>query len=439
MNSEPRLLEPDLFEPDGLTGAVLAVEGIRDAAVLLNGPTGCKFYHGAVAEGQMPRESSYDPLKFLDEFYFGQPRVPVTYLDGNDYVFGASEKLRRILPVVASKGHSLIAAVNTPGAALIGDDLDRSVRSANLQVPCVTIETTGYSGTFEEGFQEALIRTLETLKPSGSRETGPCIQGPCVNLIGVSIEEKYWEGNNEELARLLSLCGIEVNTVLSAGSTVDELRNLPCARLNVMVREEFGNNLADWCAKNFGLETLRPCSGAPVGFDQTERWVREICDAVGASFDSALRDIDEARTRAVMHIKQFNSLTGLPKGATFAVRERPSFALPLSVWLYEYLGMTPAAISPVGLYTFLHDEFEEMLRGIGCEGAWKNRGVETADVVFADGVTVARVEESTGRKGGIEISLPSRDRVDIVPKSVYGPRGALHLLEWIINALVDLR
>ena len=29
--------------PDALTGAVLAVEGIPDAAVLLNGPTGCKF------------------------------------------------------------------------------------------------------------------------------------------------------------------------------------------------------------------------------------------------------------------------------------------------------------------------------------------------------------------------------------------------------------
>ena len=48
--------------------------------MLLNGPTGCKFYHGAIAEGQLPRESSYDPLRFLDEFYFGQPRVPATYL-----------------------------------------------------------------------------------------------------------------------------------------------------------------------------------------------------------------------------------------------------------------------------------------------------------------------------------------------------------------------
>lgn len=102
--------------PDSLTGAILAIEGINDDAVLLNGPTGCKFYHGALAESQLPRESSYDPLRFLEEFYFGQPRVPATYLDGDDYVFGATEKLKRILPAIAQRGHRLLAVINTPGA-----------------------------------------------------------------------------------------------------------------------------------------------------------------------------------------------------------------------------------------------------------------------------------------------------------------------------------
>ena len=60
---------PDLT-PDGFVGAILAVEGIRDAAVLLNGPTGCKFYHGAVSDAQLPRESSMDPMQFSEEFYF---------------------------------------------------------------------------------------------------------------------------------------------------------------------------------------------------------------------------------------------------------------------------------------------------------------------------------------------------------------------------------
>ena len=90
----------DIF-PDSLTGAILAVEGIRDAAAVLNGPTGCKYFHGAIAEDQLPRAGSFDPLLYSERFYFGQPRVPATYLDSDDYIFGASDKLRRILPIVA--------------------------------------------------------------------------------------------------------------------------------------------------------------------------------------------------------------------------------------------------------------------------------------------------------------------------------------------------
>jgi nitrogenase molybdenum-iron protein alpha/beta subunit len=397
-----------LYEPDGLTGAILAVEGIRDAAVLLNGPTGCKFYHGAVAEGQLPRESSYDPFRFLDEFYFGQPRVPATYLDGDDYVFGASDKLERILPIVASKGHSMLAVINSPGAALIGDDLDRFVQTADLAVPCVTIETTGYSGSFEDGFQEALIRVLETLSGSTrNRETDrkAAGSGP-VNLIGVSILEKYWEGNIAELRRLLSLCGVGVNAVLSAGTAADELRAIPEAGFNVMLREELGAGLADWTEKRYGIETIRPCSGAPIGFDQTEQWVRAVCRAAGKAPDPAMDAIDEARGRAVMHIKRFNSLTGLPKGATFAVKEGPSIKQPLARWLHAYLGMVET-------------------------------DMEEADIIFADGAAICGFHEEDEIRRGIEISLPSRSSSDLVLKCIYGAKGAMYLIEWIVNILND--
>ena len=150
--------------PDGFTGAIVAIEGIKDAAVLLNGPTGCKFYHGAVADGQFPRVDSLDPLYYSEEFYFGQPRVPATYLDDHDYVFGATDKLEKILPVVAQKGHSLVAVVNSPGAALIGDDLERFIAQAGLPVPCIAIESAGFSDSFTTGFQRTMIQALELLK-----------------------------------------------------------------------------------------------------------------------------------------------------------------------------------------------------------------------------------------------------------------------------------
>lgn len=69
------------IEPDGLTGAILAIEGIRDGAAVLNGPTGCKAYHSALSDKKLARSDSYKGVLYQREFYFGQSRVPATYLD----------------------------------------------------------------------------------------------------------------------------------------------------------------------------------------------------------------------------------------------------------------------------------------------------------------------------------------------------------------------
>ena len=50
--------------PDAFSGAIFALEGIKDAVVILNGPTGCKFYHSAISDYQYPRDLSFDPLNY---------------------------------------------------------------------------------------------------------------------------------------------------------------------------------------------------------------------------------------------------------------------------------------------------------------------------------------------------------------------------------------
>ena len=279
--------------PDGFTGAILALEGIRDAAVLLNGPTGCKFYHGALSDAGLPRESSMDPLLFSDEFYFGQPRVPATYLDGHDYVFGATEKLGRILPKVAEKGHRLIAVVNSPGAALIGDDLERFIASAGLSVPCVAIESTGFSESFSRGFQEAILLTLACVA-----RKHVSIRTKRVNLVGVSIFHHHWEGNVAELRRLLAVCGISVHTVLSAGCTVSDIEHMGSVEANLVVHAELADQLAPFLETRFGSLVVTPESGAPIGFSETECWIKSACAALNTNPSPALDEITKSRRRA---------------------------------------------------------------------------------------------------------------------------------------------
>jgi nitrogenase molybdenum-iron protein alpha/beta subunit len=204
-----------------------------------------------------------------------------------------------------------------------------------------------------------------------------------------------------------------------------------------MVHAECGDAVAQWCESRFSLPTLLPLSGAPVGFDRAEQWICGVCESLGVSAEPGCRAIDESRTQAVMHIKRLNSLTGLPKGATFAIRAPASVALGLSEWLHDYLGMVALAVAATDANAALRADLHESLVRRGSADAMASDCFAEADCIFADGATLAACLPVDERRRGIEIALPSLGYVDVVDKCMLGPRGGLHLLEWIINALVD--
>ena len=121
--------------PDCTTGAIFTVEGIRNAVVLLNGPMGCRFYHSTTSrfltirpllrlpeeEGREARPVDYNTL---NNWFFRQERVPCTWLDGRDYVYGTKDKVLEALAYIRDHvALDLLAIVDSPGASLIGDAL----------------------------------------------------------------------------------------------------------------------------------------------------------------------------------------------------------------------------------------------------------------------------------------------------------------------------
>lgn len=424
----------DPLEPDSLTGAILAIEGIEDAVVLLNGPTGCKTFYGYLSDRQYPRADHLSVLRDLKEFYFGQSRIPTTYLDEQDYVFGAGEKLARIFPAITAQNHALIAIINSPGAALIGDDLQRFLREARAPVPAIAIETPGFSESVAAGYQKALQSAIEALEPSEQPS-----QPHCVNLLGLSIYHQHWQGSLTALRELLGLMGVGVGAAPGAGSSAAEIRALGSARYNVVVHQEYADHLAPWLEARYGIPALVPRAGAPVGFDATESWLREIAAAFAIDPAPALQRVQAARRCAFRHLNRFHRHTGLPKGATFAIRADASAAYPLLQWLHGYLGMAPTAVQlsaggETGLAAALRDYLDE----IGCAAAWEaDLAAEPPDLVFASGAVAAQLLGQGLAVAGVELSLPAAAHIDVVPKALLGDAGALFLLERILNALHD--
>ncbi|MDR1909967.1 MAG: nitrogenase component 1 [Spirochaetaceae bacterium] len=418
--------------PDSFSGALFAVEGIRDSCTVLNGPTGCKFYHSAISESQFQRNFGGDPMVFRSEFHFGMPRIPATYLDGNDYVFSSREKLERLLRLVSGQGHGIIAVINSPGAALIGDDLGSFLEQTVRDVPWFALETAGFSGTFGGGYQKALIGAVDALAGAGLPRLPRT-----VNLLGLGIYQKHYEGNYAALKRLLGLCGIEVLAAPGAGDDAASFARLSQAALNVVLYPEYAAALAEKLRADYGTPALAGEEGPPLGFDSTEGLLRQICAALDADPAPALLRIEEARAQAYRHLARLSVLLGFPKGTLFSVKAEASTAYALTKWLSSYLGMIPAAIT-------LNDEGETpfvprlkaYLDSIHRGAALTSSIITTpCHVLLGDANSIAALRLEGQRFCGIEIAMPSLSYTDITEKSLFGEQGALFLLEQIINGL----
>jgi nitrogenase molybdenum-iron protein alpha/beta subunit len=415
--------------PDGFTGALLACESVRDAAVILHGPTGCRGLHGAMSERFFSKWDAGERLNYAERFYFGQPRIPTTYLDGDDFVFGGKEKLIQAIAMIAKNNAALVTLVNSPGAALIGDDLRRCAAEAAPFTPCAAIEMPMLSRPFAAGYQQGVMSILEAL----SQEPKPVIPHTAV-LVGLSIAHPHWAGSIEELRRLLELCGIEVFCAVGAGSSTSEYQRIPQAACYAVVHDEYANCVAPWLERRYGGVVATGSLGAPVGFSATIEWITAVALAAQSDPTPAIEDIHNRRRQVSRLIAQASTFTEALKGTTFSVQADPSFALPLSQWLFQYLGMLPASIeTPDFCTTNMAVKLQAWLESIDCGDTWQRPWHQAnPEILFADGPQVLHAR-SARQCGGVEVAFPSGQVIDVVPKSMLGALGGAWLVENILR------
>lgn len=407
---------------DSLTGTILAVEGILDASVILNGPTGCKFYHSAIADQHFVQNLFYDPTIYNEEFFFGQPKVPCTYLDSEDYIYGSEEKLTKLINSEALKNRKLIVVVNSPGAALIGDDLQRFLDNHVKDKYCLAIEITGYSGTFSEGFNSTVIQIIKLLKNSEK----PVVRKKSVNIIGANIFTRYCEGDLNEIKRIFNLCGVEVNCCISAGATVEEFKSFQSAELNVVLYPDTGLEIAQYLKNEYDMPFIS-FDTLPIGFDQAFEFFNSVLEILEADNSSLVEEFERARASAYIKIARFNSLTGLPAGASFGVKADSYTTYSVVRFLTSYLSMIPLCVETTDNNEFTQ-KINALLKHLNLNN--KQTEIEKCNIVLADGNTIV-----LNNNRGIEIALPTLGEIDITPKPFLGINGTIRLLEKILNEL----
>lgn len=209
--------------------------------------------------------------------YAGGASVPSTNTYEREAVFGGEARLRQVIgSTLEIMDADLFVLVTGCTAEIIGDDIGAVVAEfADSAVPIAFAETGGFKGNTYYGYDavlDALARQIvdPPLRP-GSRT---------VNLFGVvPSQDLFWQGNLEEVARLLRGIGLQVNTFLTHGQGLQELRRSSEAALNIVLSPYLAQAALNTYRERFGTPWLR-YPGVPIGPTATAEFLHLVADAL---------------------------------------------------------------------------------------------------------------------------------------------------------------
>jgi nitrogenase molybdenum-iron protein alpha/beta subunit len=247
--------------------AFQVINGIRHVAPVIHGPKGCTYSVG----------SAY---KMGGCEYRGVPLEPTSCTAQNevDVVYGGEGKLLAAIQEADERYHpDLIVVLSCCCAGIIGDDVETVARLAARQVNArvLAIRSEGFGGDFRSGYEDAFKALLNLMEPRQQVMEGT------VNIIGAREGPTYteWVQDLNELERLLSAIGVQVNGVLCGGCTVDQIRRAPSAAINASWCYDWGQKLGDLMEERFGVPYAR--TGQPYGPAATEEWIMGVAAPLG--------------------------------------------------------------------------------------------------------------------------------------------------------------
>ncbi|MDR3283211.1 MAG: nitrogenase component 1 [Candidatus Methanoplasma sp.] len=416
---------------DGFTGALMAVESFDGVVTVLHGPGGCRNYHTFLSSHCYPRKEPDNYRKYSQRYFFWNARMPCTYMDENDYINGAEEKVEEILQAVKDVDGGVAVFIKSPGAALIGDNINDVIARMGYSGSATAIEESLISQPFSASYDRTVASILEWRRPKKR-----AAKKGTVNILGLPITTRSWADSLAELRKLLELCGIEVAASPGAGCSLEALDASVASEANVMVCPEYGTRTAELYEREYGIPCIVSEAGAPVGFDATEAWIVNIASRLGKDPSAALSYVASQRARAFGIIDKliYNQRT---KCCRFAVSADSSILLPLAKWLYGYLCMMPVylKVSP-GEDVACAKALSVFLEETGLGGTLTKGLAESEPYfVFADGHLAETMRLTGVCKAGVDLSAPDLSNVDFIPKPVMGALGAMYILDEIFGSL----
>ena len=359
----------------------MAVQGIKDATVVLHGQNGCR-------KGLLTSQSLMVRTEERDRRFYGKDgAIPYSNIRPEDYYKGTLQKLEDVMGHVSSEDYGLKVVMCSPGISLVGDDLKR-VESSDSMI----LDTDELPDDCSSGFDSCISSILEHLSP----EQGERIPNG-VNIIGLSIMHKDWASYCHELSHLLKDAGFKIVCVLGAGCTTADITASVNASYNIVVDPAYATVTSELYGDRYGIPSAS-IGECPVGFDATESLFRKIHEVTGVLPEHGMGMLKKSKRRAYEGIMASGKTM---RGRTFSIIAGETTKGPLKRWLENSFGMVECDDNP--------------------------------DYLFAPG-NIAKLEQASGGcRKGVDIGFPSTSGSDFLKKPLMGLEGCMYILDALFN------
>ncbi|NTU82450.1 MAG: nitrogen fixation protein NifH [Chloroflexales bacterium] len=280
------------------SGAVGTVTHIQDAIVIAHGPRSCTHIACESLQSSGIRTLYREGITIPEQL---TPNLLSTDMDEAASIYGGAASLGSALRRALDRRPRAIFLASTCPAGIIGDDLRQIAADAAAEagtVPLIPLTTDGnMAGDYMQGVINACI------EGAGALVDPRCPpEDDLVNIVAEKNIATNTEPNLREVARLLDQLGLRVNCRFVRRTSVEALRGLLRAPLNLLAyNDHLGRVLQAFLVERFGVTFAQ--QPFPVGFAETSDWLQELAAFFGRP-QRAKAIIEQAHAQYARGIQQ---------------------------------------------------------------------------------------------------------------------------------------
>ncbi|MBE6050314.1 MAG: hydrogenase [Clostridium sp.] len=279
------------------------------------------------------------------EGYAGGSTIPCTNAEERDVVFGGEKKLTDViegsLKVIDADLYVVLTGCT---AAIVGDDVGSVVSEFQYEdKPIVYVESGGFKSNNYVS-HSVVVNAIIDQYVDKFKENSEVKKG-LVNLFAtIPYQDPYWNGNLEELKRVLEGIGLKVNVLFGNESEgVDEWKTIPNAEFNILVNSWAGLDIVKHLKKKYNTPYLH-FPYLPIGGIETSKFLRSVAEFANLDEEKVNNFIRKEEVKYYSHIEKTADFMlefryGIPR-RVYSIADS-TYALGFSKFLLNELGIIP--------------------------------------------------------------------------------------------------